>query len=560
MRAYVRLVLIAVVGLLAAGVPPVSAQAAGAGSIVGTVRAEGGSPLASVRVTAYRLHSTWGTWWPAVETTTDAAGAYALNGLDPAAYRVGFVDTTNRHFAEFHENEKSVEVAKDVPVVDGASSTVDAELARTAAVTGTVTKGASVPASGIQVSAHRWVEPTYSGMYGYWAYVAGATTDASGAYDLVGLDAGEYRVRFSDNSGALAPEWWDDALTVTAAKPVQLVRGQTAEAVDARLVPASHITGRVTTLSGEPVEGAPVAVYERDAVSGFWTTRAYARTSSSGQYDVGRLPAGTYRVGVPGPDDNQGQSDYLEQYWPNSTTVASAGDIIVGGAATVADKNLVMVRPSGMTGTVRDTTGAPLPSFGVRPFRWNASTGEWLPEARSTWTNASGQYSVRGLRAGRYTLVFEASTWPSPYLETWWGPSPVRTGAVAVDIADEEMRGGLDATIERGSTVSGTVRTTSGQPIGWSRVTAYRQSSQGAWVEVDSGLADGDGDYELAGLMSGTYRLRFEHDDHATTWWGGATSLEAAPSIAVGADSIRAATDVTMAAATTKPDPVPTPT
>ena len=58
----------------------------------------------------------------------------------------------------------------------------------------------------IEVTVARWRDD-----WGDWDHFAGGQTDAEGHYDVGGLAAGSYRVRFWDGSGAYAGEWFENA-------------------------------------------------------------------------------------------------------------------------------------------------------------------------------------------------------------------------------------------------------------------------------------------------------------------------------------------------------------
>ncbi|MDZ5661119.1 carboxypeptidase regulatory-like domain-containing protein [Nocardioides sp. S-58] len=561
MRALIRPVLASAFGLLLAGlttVAPAPVHAAGTGGITGAVTADGGSAVASIQVTAYRW--TYGAWTPVSGSTTDSNGSYTLPNLDAGTYRLGFTDYAKRYFPEYYANEKFVDVAKDVGVVDGeVTSGIDAALARAGSIGGTVTKGSGAPAPGVEVQAYVWDISMGSG---WWRSVASATTGPEGTYVLPGLDANTYRVGFRDTMyGNLAGEFWDNALTREAATPITLTRGQEQLNRDAHLVAASHITGRALDGKGLPVEGLVVSAYQKDPTHGFWTPVSSTRTSASGMYDIGRLAAGTYRVGF-----KHETNAFVEEFWPDADSSQSASDVQLGAESAAANTDVVMEKPAKIAGTVTTSTGAPIVNAYITARRWNPTQQTWdfvSAPGMSGSTNASGQYALPGLRPGRYRLsFFGGGTGSTPYMAEWWDNQQHEEDATPIELVEEQSVSGLTTVLERGSTISGTVRRTDASPVEGIEVVPHRWiPHRSEWRTRDWGSwTEENGTFDLSHLMTGTYRLAFRHDDKVVGWWGGGASLESATSIVVGPDATLTGRDATLDLLAVVPGPGPSPT
>ena len=559
LRAHFRPVLAAVAGLLV-GLPatlaPTPVHAAEAGGIAGTVTTDGGPALASIQVTAYRWSS--GGWNSVSGSSTDANGEYTLTGLAAGTYRVGFVDNTRRHFPEFYDNEKFVDVADDVAVVDGQVTTdVDAGLAAAGLIAGRVTKGSDVPAPGIEVQAYAW--DSSSGP-GWWRGVAWATTGPDGTYELRGLDTDSYRIGFRDSmNGGLAAEYWDNALTREAATPVQLTRGQQLLNRDAHLVAASHITGRAVDRAGLPVEGLVVSAYQKDPTHGYWSIVSSTRTSSSGTYDIGRLAAGTYRVGF-----KHESNKFVEEFWPDAKTSQAASDVEVAPESTVPVKDIVMERPASISGLVTTSAGAPLLGAYVSVRRWNVAEQAWdyvnVPYSQPSST--SGQYSLTGLRPGRYLLSYSAFNGSTvPFMTEWWDNQQYQENATPLELAEGQSLTGLTTVMEKGSSISGTVRRPDLSPVEQLEVIPYVLiPDRGEWRAREWGAwTDESGEFDLTYLLSGTYRLALRQEGEIVGWFGG-TSLQTAADIVVGPDASVAGKDTIVDVPAPSPETTPTPT
>ena len=123
-----------------------------------------------------------------------------------------------------------------------------------------------------------------------------AYTNATGAYDIGGLPAATYRLRFSPDSSAYAREFYNDKATLAAADDVVVGAGATVSGRNAQLANAGHITGTITGPGGTPREDVEVAAYQYDATDG-WSPVRWAYTNAAGAYDLDGLAAGTYRFG-----------------------------------------------------------------------------------------------------------------------------------------------------------------------------------------------------------------------------------------------------------------------
>ena len=182
------------------------------------------------------------------------------------------------------------------------------------------------------------------------------TTNAAGEYDLGGLKAGTYRLGFSSTGGYIS-EYWDDAATVQTATDIVVEAGATASGKDARLESGSHITGNVTGPGGTGLQGVNVAPYQKQSGSGLWQQVAMSvTTNAAGDYDLGGLKAGTYRLGFA----TYMTGGFLPEYWDDAATVESATDIVVGASATVAGKNAQLATASHITGKVTGPDGVGL--------------------------------------------------------------------------------------------------------------------------------------------------------------------------------------------------------
>jgi hypothetical protein len=167
------------------------------GAIEGTVEDAAGIPLRGVE--ACVLEAGRGISFGCTET--DAGGGYALGGLPPGSYKVGFWGrgASAEYASGYHGGATTFAAAAPVQVTPGATvAGVDGTLAKGATVTGTVIAAASatplesVPVCAFAAAASTPVECTYTGL--------------GGTYALVGLAAGAYQIGFSLGSAEIGGE------------------------------------------------------------------------------------------------------------------------------------------------------------------------------------------------------------------------------------------------------------------------------------------------------------------------------------------------------------------
>ncbi|MGB0388420.1 MAG: MSCRAMM family protein, partial [Ardenticatenaceae bacterium] len=282
-------------------------------------------------------------------------------------------------------------------VLDVASerSTVSAQTLQSGGghITGTVTDSNGTPLPNIDVNVYQYNEEIDS-----WRLIADNDndndSDASGQYDVGGLNTGWYRVRFDDDQGQYATEYYNNAPDLESATNVAVRAGLTTTGIDASLEDAGHITGTVSDESGNPLADIRVSVSQYNEELDDWQWRYFHDTDSEGQYDVGSLNTGTYRLRF---YDFEGQ--YATQYYDNALDIESATDIAVtvGQVTTGIDASLTL--RGHITGTVSDESGNPLANIRVRVYQYHEEVDYWQPLGFDD-TDSEGQYDVGGLNTG----------------------------------------------------------------------------------------------------------------------------------------------------------------
>jgi hypothetical protein len=189
LRSAFRVVFLFLLGVVV-GSAPLLAQS-GSGVISGVVTGpDGVTPLAGVNVFA---GGTGGSGF----ASTLPDGSYELTGLPAGSYQVQFIPPSgSSYLGEFYNNTTDYLAATQVPVVAGeTTSLVNASLESRAigTITGVVTGPDGSPVANVEVSAFPIPAGSMSGS---------AITGPDGIYEIDGLVAGNYTVKFSPGSGS----------------------------------------------------------------------------------------------------------------------------------------------------------------------------------------------------------------------------------------------------------------------------------------------------------------------------------------------------------------------
>lgn len=194
-RAWVAMAAAAVAAIVAAVLLPLSAQAATV-ALSGTVATTANVKLAGVGVTAYQDNGTIGAL--VGSTTTTSAGAFSFGSLPTGSYTLHF-GTTPATYAQYLGETTDPTQAQLITLSNGGGNHayVNAVLDGSGTIGGSVKTTANVALSGYTVRA-------YPDGGDESTPVLSATTSATGAYAIAGLQPGSYRLEAIDTAATAA--------------------------------------------------------------------------------------------------------------------------------------------------------------------------------------------------------------------------------------------------------------------------------------------------------------------------------------------------------------------
>jgi protocatechuate 3,4-dioxygenase beta subunit len=445
-----------------------AAQAQSSGAIHGTVTNADGTPLAQICVQALSSSAP-------VQTQTATDGSYALT-VTPGQYWIQYSDCSGGDYVTQYWGRTGSGNPPYVAVADGQHvEGIDATLHPGGRIEGTVTDSNGDPVSDVQVDATQRDHGDLAGQ---------AETDDSGRYVLHGMPADEIRIQFITmyvNQSGLAGQYYGGTQVESQSPYVSVSVGESTSGIDATLQRYATITGTVEDQAGHPLTGACVAVFYPGSnvdLSPQASTYTY-----QGGYRLMVAPDNDVRVRF---DDCTGTLP--ADWFAHAPDYAHAMHLNLSEGESVSsiDGSIFWSPPAGslhVAGTVHDSNGQP--AVGVR-----VSAGGQIADS-----DGQGHFEVDNLSAQTYDISFRPNQQHQNLLRR---DQTVDLSGGSVD--------GIDVTMPIGARILGTVHDAHGNVL------------QGICVRSDSvtgnGLSEQDttdalGRYTLAGLSSGTERLRF---------------------------------------------------
>jgi hypothetical protein len=499
------------------------------GGISGKVTTEDGEGLAGIVVCA-SLVTDNGGGLASNNVPTASDGTYDISGLPPGTYRVQFTDYPSNTW-QYYDDAPDIGSGTDITVTAGATTSgIDAVMSpapKGGNIAGTV-KDATGGVAGIDVDAYQ------SDGMGGWQWAGEATSSSDGGYLITGLATGSYRVEFSDESGALAFEYYNDQATMGAASDVNVTVGLTTWGINATLSPAAHITGSVKDASAHGLADIDVAAYQADG-SGGWQYVTDDFTSANGAYDLAGLAGGSYRLQF---SDYSGT--YATQYYNDAPSLDRAASVTVAAAATKAGIDAVLAPAGHITGSVTDGNSHGLGHIDVTAYQSDGSGG-WQ-YVNDVATTSGGTYDIGGLDTGTYRLQF--TDYSGTYATGYYSDADSIDSAKDVTVVEGQTTT-LTCVLRLAGRITGTVTDASGKGLADIDVTAY--DADGDYV--NDVVTASDGSYDLGGLTTGKYWLGFDDESGAgyvSQYYDAEPSLDMADSVSVTVGATTANVDATL--------------
>ena len=174
---------------------------------------------------------------------------------------------------------------------------------------------------------------------------------------------------------------------------------------------------------------------------------------------------------------------------------------IAGGPATAATGGSI-------TGVVTSASGESFGDLRVMAYQPGDVAGTWSYSG-DTYAAADGAYELTGLTPGTYRLGFVDEG--GGHVPEFYDDAATVEAATSIAVVDGETSTAKDAELVTYGRITGTVTRTDGHGQWNILVEAVVPRQGGGWTPVSGDETDDAGNYELTGLVSGTYRVKFSN-------------------------------------------------
>jgi hypothetical protein len=324
---------------------------------------------------------------------------------------------------------------------------------------------------------------------------------------------------------------------------------------------SGSIEGVVTAEGGTPLAEVWVCAY-LTASEEFGQRCDF--TGGDGLYALKGLAGGRYKVEF---WSEATEPSYVGEYYNNKTRWEDADEVEVKEAIAVR-VDAELAEGATIEGEVRAASlGGPL-------GEWNALVCATLPSWEPidcTPTRAGGSYTLSGLPAGEYKVQFVPS---SAYnlLNQFYDHKAEPTEAESLNLATGESKTGIDADLEPGAEIHGTIYSAvGGSPL--EKVSAcalFYEPILEAWLPARCVPTTNGGQYSLFGLWSDNYKVSFSadtneifgegphHEDgYFAQYFDDKSTLAAADTLAMTAPEVRSGIDAHLQPKPTVSFPAP---
>lgn len=258
-------------------------------------------------VTLYRNYADYAgsdyNYWSYFRTVPidTLTGEYFVRGLPDGTYRLSVYGSFDGfYFSKYYRDDGtevySVEEASNVVISSEAPvANVDFVINQKfyeGSIKGLV--GADgTPLEGIQVNLY---DSFYYGGYYAQSPLVYTFTDAQGFYRFDGLNDGYYTVGFIDPAGNYASTFYNGMVDPSGFNAIPVFDGQHVFGINASMSLGGAIAGTVKGPNGEPLPDVSVTVYTMTPYLFVAPLSTQVKTDENGNYRVGGLSGGLYRV------------------------------------------------------------------------------------------------------------------------------------------------------------------------------------------------------------------------------------------------------------------------
>jgi Carboxypeptidase regulatory-like domain len=288
---------------------------------------------------------------------------------------------------------------------------------------------------------------------------------------------------------------------------------------------------------GTPIAGQTGSAYTvQSADRGHSISCQVTASNSGGEYTIGGLPSGSYRVSFSAYGEGV---NYLSQYYNGRALEGEANPVAVTAPNATAGIDAALSAGGQIAGRVTAASGgAALANIEVCVM-----APALLP--RCTTTNAGGEYTLTSLPSGSYSVEFYS--FEAEVFSASEGGNYLSQSDPGVSVTAGNTTSNVDAALPTGGQIAG--KATGAEGGGHVEVCAYEGAEE---FSSNCASTNAAGEYTISRLASGDYKVRFSRGDegpnYAPQYYNDKSSLVEGEAVAVTAGSTTAGVDAALSA------------
>jgi len=268
----------------------------------------------------------------------------------------------------------------------------------------------------------------------------------------------------------------------------------------ARADTTTSISGTIRDSSGAAITSSGICVQAQAAGGG--NGLASAITDADGTYDITALTPGSYDVYAFDCGDTSSRDDVPGYYTSGAAAVAAA--VTVTSGQTVSNIDVRLAAGTSISGTVYGGPGTATALGGVCV---SATPTDGVSQSGGSTSGSDGAYTIDHILPDvSYDLEFWQCSSSAAYAPEFYNGKTTFAAADAVTPTSRALTA-IDAHLQPGASIRGTIRDANGSPIVTQDVCVTAFSAQPG-LFTGTATTDADGSYEITGLDAGSYDVQ----------------------------------------------------
>lgn len=352
------------------------------------------------------------------------------------------------------------------------------------------------------------------GMYSGYCFVGSYDY---GHYLIQNLPAGEYYVQ--TESDTYFDEYFDNATTWQEATLVEVLDDLETSQINFSL---DHyegvISGRVEDPDGNPLIDCSVSAQEIT----FYNYN-YTSTDSLGNYSIGYLRPGTYKVHC----FYYGSENFKDQWFENAESYEDADSVILPTEDTVKNINFNLSTGGAITGNITKDDGSLFAAYEVYLNLYSVDDDYTIA---SQYLDSTGSFILNKLNAGNYKLKAEYNGYEN-YVSTWFINSYSINEAEIIQVVKGDTVENINFSLKPGGAISGNIEATSTYSPG--NVVVFDED-----MNYISGYNTYTSEnYLIDRLVPGNYKVVANFTDYKIQWYDNKDDFESADWVTVSSNN-----------------------